>query len=595
MNFDKPTRRDFLKGISMAAVSTEVLAKFNSVLGANRSMEQIEKKRPNIIIVLTDDQGYGDVGFHGNEIVKTPNLDQFAREGTDLTRFYVAPVCSPTRAGIMTGRYHYRTGVTNVGSCGDQIKKTEVTIAKALRDAGYATAIFGKWHLGDNYPIRPQDMGFEEAVIHKSCCLTPWFRNDPHGENYFDPFLFHNGVKKQYKGYCMDVYTDLAIDFAEKNNMQQKPFFIYLSTNTPHEPLNVGKEFSEPYKEIGLSDYYAKYFGTITNIDYNFGRLTTKLKELGLEENTMVIFLSDNGAAGGDMTGWPQKLRGKKASVYEGGIRVPCVFRWPDEFKGGTKIDRISAYIDLMPTALEAAGVAPPQGIKFDGISLLPLLKGQPENYLDRTIIIQWHQGLNPQMYRSFTVFNQRFKLVQAVGGFQRSGKYLIDEYKYELFDIAKDQLERNNVSSEHPEVVLEMKKQYEEWFWDVIKERGPDPQEIFIGSPHENPCRLMASGSFVEQDEIPNFGTGEWPSRVIKSGKYNIKMMFLKGLKSGGNLHFRFGDAKFDEIVEKGITECNLGDIYLENGCDWLEGYVSSNGKRIIPTYIDLEYLESP
>jgi len=267
------TRRDFLKVIGYGGAMAGLLsAGGSSLLAAGGG----GKKRPNVIIVLTDDQGFGDVGYHGNKTVKTPNLDRLAGEGVDFTRFYVTPVCSPTRAGIMTGRYHYRTGVTNVGSCGDRIKASEVTIAEMLRRGGYATAIYGKWHIGDNYPMRPQDKGFEEAVVHCGCCLTPWFRNDPPGANYFDPYLFHNGKKKQYKGYCMDVYTDLAMEFMARNTKKDKPFFIYLSTNTPHTPLRVGKKYSEPYRKMGLSRHRAEYYGTIANIDYNVGRLANK-------------------------------------------------------------------------------------------------------------------------------------------------------------------------------------------------------------------------------------------------------------------------------------------------------------------------------
>lgn len=587
MSFVKLTRRGFLKSIGAAAISAGSLARCSTAMGGSGG---VGRKRPNIIVVLTDDQGYGDVGFHGNKTVRTPNLDRFAGEGVDLTRFYVAPVCSPTRAGIITGRYHYRTGVTNVGSCGDRIKAREVTIAEVLRGAGYATAIYGKWHIGDNYPMRPQDNGFEEAVIHKGACLTPWFRNDPPGENYFDPYLFHNGKKKRYKGYCMDVYTDLAMEFMEKNAKRDKPFFIYLATNTPHGPLNVSKKYSEPYKRIGLTERMAEYYGTITNIDYNIGRLISRLKDLDLDENTIVIFLTDNGASGASSL----KLRGRKATVYEGGIRVPCVFRWPGVFKGDTKVDRIAAYIDLMPTVLDAVGIAPPEAVMLDGVSLMPLLKGRPERYPDRTLIIQWHQGLNPQMYRSFTVFNQRFKLVQAVGGFQHSGKFLTDEYKYELFDIPKDPLEKNDISSRHPGIVAKMKRQYEQWFWDVMKSRGPDPEKICIGSPHENPSRLMASGSFVEQDQIPNIVTGEWPSCVLRTGNYEVKMVFHEGLKSGGKLHFKFGEVSLNKDVEKGITQHVFKDVRLKKGSDWLEAFVKSDGKRIIPIFVDVELIEA-
>lgn len=583
------SRRDFLKYVGITATSLGLPG-----CSTNRARNpNSHSTRPNIILILTDDQGYGDVGFHGNEVIQTPNLDQFAKEGVDFSRFYVAPVCSPTRAGIMTGRYHYRTGVTNVGSCGDRIKAEELTIAEILRRSGYATAIYGKWHMGDNYPMRPQDMGFEEAIIHKGCCLTPWFR--PGGDNYFDPYLFHNGVRKQYKGYCMDVFTDLTIDFARKNAKQNKPFFVYLSTNTPHDPLNVGREYSEPYRQRGLGPQEAEYYGTITNIDYNVGRLMSKLKEMGLDEDTIVVFLTDNGASGGGTRHWSLKLRGKKASVYEGGIRVPCVFRWPGKFKSGSEIDRIAAYTDLLPTFLDAAQVASPEGINLDGESLMPLLEGRPGKYPDRTIIIQWHQGLTPQLHRSFTVIHKRFKLVQAVGGFQQSGKYLENEYRYELFDILNDPLEQNDLASEYPHIVSMMKQQYEEWYWEMMKERGLDPQEIIIGSIFENPTRLLTSGSFVEQDEAPNFVTGEWPCHVVRSGRYDIKFVFHKGLESDGSMHFKLGEVSLNKHIPKGIVEDVFKGIWLQEGSDWLECFLKpeeKNIKRIVPTYLDIQFI---
>jgi len=305
-----------------------------------------------------------------------------------------------------------------------------------------------------------------------------------------------------------------------------------------------------------------------------------------------VIFLTDNGAGGGSGDDWELKLRGRKATVYEGGIRTACFMRRPGVFSRGAKVDRIAGYIDLAPTILDAAGLAPPKEVALDGVSLLSVLKGGPDKNAGRTMIIQWHQGLNPQMYRSFAVFNQKYKLVQAGGGFQRSGKYITAGFKYELFDIDNDPLEQKDLSSQLPGVVAKMKRQYEEWFWDVMKSRGPDPEQIYIGTEHENPSRLRASAAFVEQDEIPNYGTGQWPVRVVRGGEYEIRIVFHKGLKSAGKLQFGFGDVQFRRDAAEGAREFVFDRVRLKEGYAWLDAFVVSKNKRIVPTYVDVKLL---
>ncbi|MBT4715182.1 MAG: arylsulfatase [Candidatus Marinimicrobia bacterium] len=590
MSVELKSRRDFLKTMGVAAIATSIAPAFNKPKEDPFIFERPGKKQPNFIIVLADDMGFGDLGAKDHKMIKTPNIDRFFEEGMEFSRFYVAPVCSPTRAGLLTGRAHYRTGVTNVGSCGDRIKMDETTIAKTLGDAGYETAIFGKWHLGDNYPMRPQDLGFKETVIHKSCCLTPWDRNDPPGENYYDPLLYHNGVRKQYGGYCMDVYTDLSLEYAATCAAADKPFFIYLSTNTPHGPLNVAPDYSAPFKAAGSEAMDAEYYGTISNLDDNIGRLVQGLKDNGLDEETLVIFLTDNGNASGRYGDWGIKLRGKKADVYEGGIRIPCAMRWPGVIEPGTSTGTIASYMDLMPTLLNAANVQPTKQEKIDGSSVLPLALGKGSPSSDRKIIIQWHQGLQPQLNRSFTIFNQNWKLVQAQGGFHRSGKFLQGQYLYELFDIDADPAETKDLAAQHPDIVKAFHQEYEDWFWEVMRERGPDPQEIFIGSPKENPCVLMASGSFVEQDEHPNFGTGEWPSRVLKTGKYDIKIHFRDALKAPGVLSFRFGKQKLEKSVRKRSKTHTFKDVDLSAGSDWLLCHVRNKQGLQVPTYIEID-----
>lgn len=589
MAADKKSRREFLKTMGVVTAASVLSPKVSLANKEQIKFQHRNGGRPNFIVVMADDMGYGDLSLKGHKQIRTPQIDKFFKEGMEFSRFYVAPVCSPTRAGLLTGRAHYRTGVTNVGSCGDRIKMDEITVAKALGDAGYETAIIGKWHIGDNYPMRPQDMGFKETVIHKSCCLTPWDRNDPPGENYYDPYLYHNGERKQYKGFCMDVYTDLSLEYAARCAAEDKPFFIYLSTNTPHTPLTVDPKYSKPYENAGVEPLDAEYYGTITNLDENVGRLVKGIHDQGLEEDTLIIFLTDNGNASGRIHDWGIKLRGEKADVYEGGIRVPCAMRWPGVIEPGASTGSIASYMDVMPTLLHAAGVEPSKEKAMDGMSVLPLALGKSHPDPDRKIIIQWHQGLQPQLNRSFTIFNQNWKLVQAEGGFHKSGKFLQGEYRYELFNIDEDMAETRDLASEYPEIVESFHSEYEDWFWEVMRERGPDPQEIFIGSPRENPSMLMASGSFVEQDDPKNFGTGEWPSRVLKSGKYDIKAFFRDGVQTTGKLRFRFGDKNLEKRARKRSKTHHFKDVSLEAGSDWLLCHVLTDTGYQVPTFVEI------
>ena len=312
-----------------------------------------------------------------------------------------------------------------------------------------------------------------------------------------------------------------------------------------------------------------------------------RLEELDLADNTLVVFLTDNGPIR-SQSHYPLKLRGTKTSVYEGGIRVPCVVRWPKGFTGGKQIDRIAAYIDLMPTFLDAAGAGTPAGVQFDGKSLMPLLRDPVADWPDRSLIIQWHQGLVPEFLRAFAVRDQQYKLVQAQGS--QAGTFPADERRFELYDIAADPRETNDLSQEHPQRVARMRQQYEAWFRDVMKSHGGQPQRIHIGSPRENPARLMASGSYVNQNVTPSIVTGQWPSRVLQSGQYKLSFVFHGGLKSSGTLHFKFGDVKFEQEVEKGILEHTSEDIWLKEGPGSLEAFVETSGKRIVPTYLDVE-----
>ncbi|MEM0968522.1 MAG: arylsulfatase, partial [Verrucomicrobiota bacterium] len=367
-------------------------------------------RQPNVIVIITDDQGYGDLSITGNTIVETPHMDRLATEGAWLDQFYVSPVCTPTRATLMTGRYNYRTRAIDTFKGRAVMEPEEVTLAETLKEAGYATGIFGKWHLGDYYPTRAIDQGFDEAVVHQGGGLRQP-SNPPEGDRYHDPILFHNGEPKRYEGYCTDIYFDEAARFIEEKAKGEAPFFAYIATNAPHGP------FDEPPTRDLYEEYLAKFpgdkraatkaafYSMIKNVDDNMGRLAEKLNELEIDEETLVVFLTDNGPAGGGSAG---PYRGAKASVYNGGIRTVCFWRWPGTIDPGSKAFQTTAHIDLMPTILDFCEVKPPEGVTFDGRSVRPLMaeKGvmKIQGWEDRHLFFQWHRGDEPVLYHHFAV-----------------------------------------------------------------------------------------------------------------------------------------------------------------------------------------------
>ncbi|MEM9026568.1 MAG: arylsulfatase, partial [Verrucomicrobiota bacterium] len=285
---------------------------------------------PNIVLLLTDDQGYGDLGYTGNPDIKTPTIDAFARESVVFENFYVSPVCTPTRASLLTGRYNYRTGAIDTWMGRSTMHQGELTLAEVLKDAGYATGLFGKWHLGDTYPYRPQDQGFDSVLMHLGGGIGQ--PSGPAGNAYFDPVLWENGQEKTFRGYCMDIYTDATIQFIK--NHKDRPFFAFLATNTPHTPLQVAPAYSRPYFESGLPEETSIIYGMMSNIDDNFARVLNTLEDLQIADNTIVIYMSDNGPK----IFHPDRrfragLKGEKTGVYEGGIRSPFFMRWPKKFQ----------------------------------------------------------------------------------------------------------------------------------------------------------------------------------------------------------------------------------------------------------------------
>lgn len=486
-------------------------------------------RSPNVIVVITDDQGYGGLGAHGNPVLKTPQLDAFAKQSAWLKNFYVSPVCAPTRASLMSGQYNYRTGVTDT-YLGRALMRPDVKILpELLAAAGYRTGLFGKWHLGDNYPLRPEDRGFQETLWSAGGGLgQPSDHPDTVAKTaYFDPILKQNGKEVKTKGYCTDVFTDAALKFITKES--DKPFFAYVAYNAPHAPYQVPEEFAAKYAKLDLSEKafpdkgqpwagkklnagdIAKAYAMIENIDTNFGRLMKALEDQKLAANTIVVFLTDNGPGG---VRWNAGLRNRKGTVYEGGIRVPCYLRWPAKVKPQT-IDTPLAHIDLAPTLRDACGFE--AKTHFDGTSFLKQLQGE-KGWAARTLFFQWHRGDAPEEGRAFAVRGPRYKLVQA-NGVAPNAKW---QPKYELFDIENDPFEEKDLAAEKPGEVAQLKRAYDVWFPEVTK-KGFEPPKIVIGSEKEPVTRLSRQDWRGPKAGWDADSIGHWEVKFAREGWYKV------------------------------------------------------------------------
>jgi arylsulfatase/arylsulfatase A len=493
-------------------------------------------EKPNIIIVMPDDMGYGDLGVTGNPVIRTPNLNRFASESAELTHFYVSPVCSPTRACLMTGRYNYRTRVIDTFKGRSMMDPDEVTLAEILKSAGYATGIFGKWHLGDNHPLRPQEQGFDEVLVHRGGGLAQPSEPIANGRRYTDPILFHNGREVRLRGYCTDIYFDAAMEFMEDASARGVPFFAYIPPNAPHGPFHdVPKDLLDYYQSVDLDsvlgdqktdkhrDTVARVFAMVENIDQNLGRLDAFLEQHSLKHNTMVLFFTDNGP---NTMRYVGPFRGMKAGVHEGGIRTCFYARWPGQFRAGQRADQIAAHIDLMPTLLEAAGVAAPAGIALDGRSVLPLLKGASNSWPDRTLFIQTHRGDRPIPEHHIAVRSQEWKLVHPTG-FSRNA--LPDDVPFELYRIMDDPGERHNLAARYPERVAEMRQAYARWLSDVSRTREGnfEPPRIDIGVEAEPVVDLSIQDWRVPPGARGWGNRGEWYVYIRDAGPYDLQIQF--------------------------------------------------------------------
>ena len=459
----------------------------------------LTEKQPNVIFVLTDDQGYPPLGCHGHPFIQTPCLDAFHSESVRFGQFHTGTTCAPTRAGLMTGHYCNSTGVWHTIGGRSLLRRDEWSLASALSEAGYSTGIFGKWHLGDAYPYRPQDRGFQRVVCHGGGGISQqpdWWGND-----YFDDTYMVDGEPQAYEGYCTDVFFREALAFIEEN--RNTPFFCYISTNAPHAPWNVEPKYRDLYTGDTDKECYARFLGMITNIDENFGALRATLHELGIEDNTILIFMSDNGQTGVAGTPFEEMynagMRGLKGSPYDGGHRVPFLVRWPNGgFSTARSIDEITSYVDFMPTLLDLCDVEVPARRSFHGESLRPLMEGNvDDHWSERIITTDTQRVAHPLKWRRSSVMKDTWRLVN----------------KTELYNLADDPGQETDIAAQHPEIVRELQEGYERW-WELCSVQDDDDIPISIGSDAEEITTLRTHDLRNEQDHL-----GVWDQSQVRRG----------------------------------------------------------------------------
>ena len=525
----------------------------------------VEKKPPNVILILTDDQGWGDLSLNGNQDINTPNIDQLGKSGARFDRFFVSPVCSPTRAEILTGRHHVRSGVYSTSAGGERMDEEEQTIAEVFKTAGYQTAAYGKWHNGMQAPFHPNSRGFDDYY---GFCSGHW-------GNYYNPLLEHNGNLVKGDGFIIDDLTQHGIDFIKKNENQ--PFFLYLPYNTPHSPMQVPDRFWEKYKDKEISQeasrgpfknqteiHHARAaLAMCKNIDWNVGRILDQLQNSNLQENTIVIYLSDNGPNGNR---WNGGMKGRKGSTDEGGVRSPMIINWPGKIPQGKTIKEIASGIDLLPTLKELAGFKSEPKKPLDGVSLAPLILKENTKWNDRYIYNYWRGKIS--------VRNQNYRLGN----------------EDQLFDMLKDPEQFTDVSEEKPQVLLELLKAKKQWEQTVLVELPKeDKRPFYIGHPSLHTTQIPArdgtpSGEIKRSNRYPNcsyfthwINTNDsisWEAEVPKEGDFEVTVYYSCSEDAIGSVfELSFRESK----IQGTIKEAHKSEEYgaMEDRVIRAESYV--------------------
>jgi len=497
-------RRDLLK--MMASGGTAMAAG----LGTAGILRGAAPARPNVLVILTDDQGYGDFSCHGNPVLTTPNMDRLHSESVRFTQYHSAPMCTPTRGQLMSGVDALRNKATSVTAGRAVLRRDLPTMADIFGAGGYRTGVFGKWHLGDNYPYRPMDRGFQEARYHLGYGISsaPEFDND-----YFDGRCRDKGVMKRFSGYCTDFWFSEAMSWMRERRQKGEPFLCYLPTNAPHGPSWVAEKYAAPYRKPGLP---APFFGMIANLDENLGKMEAFLRETGLRENTIVIFMTDNGGTGGVKV-FNAGMRAAKTQLYDGGHRVPCFVRWPaGKLRAPADVPVQAQMQDILPTVIDLCALKKPEKARFDGASLAPLLRGS-NSIADRMLVVQY--GQIPEKWDSCVIWD-KWRLV----------------YGKELYDIQADPGQQKDIAAQNPNVLGKMRDHYEAW-WADVQPGLRDFQPISIGAEQENPATLCCSDwQEVYCDNMQDVlggtngrlgGTrgGPWNVFVERGGEYEIAL----------------------------------------------------------------------
>ncbi|MEM6777517.1 MAG: arylsulfatase [Planctomycetota bacterium] len=550
-------------------------------------------QRPNVVIIMSDDQGVGDYGFMGNPVIQTPNLDHMQEQGGLLTQFYVSPVCAPTRASLMTGRYNYRTRCIDTYVGRAMMDPAEVTMAELLSDAGYRTGIYGKWHLGDNYPMRPMDQGFQESLIHRGGGIGQ--PSDPIGAEgqYTDPTLFRTGEAVAMTGYCTDLYFDAAMEFIGDSVRAGEPFLTYIATNAPHGPFHdVPEELYQQYLQADFSSIYirppaphrlasendklARIAAMITNIDENVGRLQVRLRELGIIDNTIVMYLNDNGP---NTMRYVGNMRGMKTRVDNGGIRSPLLIQWPRRIDADASSNVMCAHIDILPTVLDACGIEADPSLRLDGRSFLPLLTEEAETWDPRVLVFQSHRGNVPVRYHHFALHESPWKLVHPSGF---GAEQLSGPPELELYHLASDPLQQIDLAGEYPEVVQRLRQSYDDWFDDVSSSR-PDnyaPPRILIGTEFE-PQSVLTRQDWRHVVGRPwgKDSNGFWLLESLTPGDYEVEIIMPSADHGATEANVVIGDSSIQIPIQDGRRRDHRGMLTLPAGKHRLSVNISVEG----------------